>query len=553
MEGFEESVPKAQTDGSKSQTDQQELGLGFQSSHSADDDPNIDPPPPPAAAAADDRVRQAADEDKQNDVIADHVLQNQQSNTEELQNQQSIAEELQTQQYINEEFQIQQTISEGLVNLVLEEEEKVSEKVVDRGGSVEQAGNEADEKGSDHEVAVEGEDGTDNGNAKSELGVDAVSNEDDDERERSEDEKEDEDGNENVGEQTDALEGLKEGRNRRYPYPVRPDVEDCSYYMRTGTCKFGSNCKFNHPPKRRNQVKEWEENSERLGQIECKYYLTSGGCKFGKSCRYNHSRGKTPVAPIIEFNFLGLPIRPGEKECPFYMRNGSCKYGSNCKFNHPDPTTTGGGDNPSGYVSGGSASLRGVPQTTASSWSPPRPLNETGSFVPVMFSPPQAVPTPNLGWNGYQNQASVYQAPERRLPTPPAFALNNPAESNFYTYNKQQTIIDEFPERPGQPECTYFMKTGDCKFKSGCKFHHPKSRIVKTTTCALSDIGLPLRPDQNICSYYSRYGICKFGPACRFNHPVNLGQSTSSSMSGSDMPSVIGNSVTADGATDGWE
>lgn len=38
-------------------------------------------------------------------------------------------------------------------------------------------------------------------------------------------------------------------------YPVRPDAEDCSYYLRTGTCKYGSNCKFNHPVRRRSQVK----------------------------------------------------------------------------------------------------------------------------------------------------------------------------------------------------------------------------------------------------------------------------------------------------------
>lgn len=30
-------------------------------------------------------------------------------------------------------------------------------------------------------------------------------------------------------------------------YPVRPDAEDCAYYMKTGTCKFGSGCCFNHP------------------------------------------------------------------------------------------------------------------------------------------------------------------------------------------------------------------------------------------------------------------------------------------------------------------
>lgn len=33
-------------------------------------------------------------------------------------------------------------------------------------------------------------------------------------------------------------------------YPERPGEADCSYYMRTGTCRFGMTCKFNHPPNR---------------------------------------------------------------------------------------------------------------------------------------------------------------------------------------------------------------------------------------------------------------------------------------------------------------
>jgi Zinc finger C-x8-C-x5-C-x3-H type (and similar) len=33
-------------------------------------------------------------------------------------------------------------------------------------------------------------------------------------------------------------------------YPERPGEPDCSYYMRTGTCRFGMTCKFNHPPNR---------------------------------------------------------------------------------------------------------------------------------------------------------------------------------------------------------------------------------------------------------------------------------------------------------------
>ena len=38
---------------------------------------------------------------------------------------------------------------------------------------------------------------------------------------------------------------------KKYQYPVRPEAEDCSFYLKTGTCKFGSNCKFNHPVRKK--------------------------------------------------------------------------------------------------------------------------------------------------------------------------------------------------------------------------------------------------------------------------------------------------------------
>ncbi|CAN4085223.1 unnamed protein product [Withania somnifera] len=355
-------------------------------------------------------------------------------------------------------------------------------------------------------------------------------------------------GKENDGENENGYEGeSKEGgwfnenriNKRKFNYPLRPDAQDCPYYMKTWMCKFGSNCKFNHPSRRKIQgtkekSKQREESQERSGQIECKYYLTSGGCKYGKACKFNHGREKGSVSPIVEFNFLGLPIRPGERECPYYMRTGSCKYGSNCRFHHPDPTTVAGADPSSGYNNAGTALIQAASHSAASSWSPPRALNDATPYVPMMYPPTQGIPSANTEWNGYQ--APLYPTSEKRLPTPPAFAVNNPAtKTNFYPLPQQPLLIEEYPERPGQPECSYFIKFGDCKYRSNCKFHHPKSRISKSNSSILNDKGLPLRPDQTVCSFYSRYGICKFGPACKFDHPKNyVGGSASSAESGYD-------------------
>lgn len=30
-------------------------------------------------------------------------------------------------------------------------------------------------------------------------------------------------------------------------YPERTNVTDCSYYLRTGICGYGSRCRYNHP------------------------------------------------------------------------------------------------------------------------------------------------------------------------------------------------------------------------------------------------------------------------------------------------------------------
>lgn len=30
-------------------------------------------------------------------------------------------------------------------------------------------------------------------------------------------------------------------------YPDRPGEPDCTFYMKTGTCRYGANCRFNHP------------------------------------------------------------------------------------------------------------------------------------------------------------------------------------------------------------------------------------------------------------------------------------------------------------------
>ena len=52
----------------------------------------------------------------------------------------------------------------------------------------------------------------------------------------------------------DEVEQEERSSGKTHQYPVRPEAEDCAFYLKTGSCKFGPNCKFNHPVKRKNQV-----------------------------------------------------------------------------------------------------------------------------------------------------------------------------------------------------------------------------------------------------------------------------------------------------------
>ncbi|XP_073300713.1 zinc finger CCCH domain-containing protein 34-like isoform X3 [Primulina huaijiensis] len=81
----------------------------------------------------------------------------------------------------------------------------------------------------------------------------------------------------------------------------------------------------------------------------------------------------------------------------------------------------------------------------------------------------------------------------------------------------------EFPERFGQPVCQYYMRTGMCKFGASCKYDHPKHGAESPAPLTLNFYGYPLKPGENECSYYVKTGQCKFGVTCKFDHPQPSG------------------------------
>lgn len=330
------------------------------------------------------------------------------------------------------------------------------------------------------------------------------------------------------------------------PYPEREGEPDCSFYLRTGLCRFGSTCRFNHPSNRNLALAAARmkgEFPERIGQLECQYYLKTGTCKFGATCKFHHPKDKAGIAGRVPLNILGYPLRPNESECAYYLRTGQCKFGSTCKFHHPQPSSSLRGSSvyPSiqspttpGQQSfpGGLASW---PLSRASLIPSPR-WQGPSSYTPLIL-PQGMVSVP--GWNAYMGQVGSVSSSEGQQTSgnSPVYGTTRQSEAavsasqgayssyrsgsmpvGYYTL-QGDTV---FPERPGQPECQYYMKTGDCKFGAVCRFHHPRERLIPAPDCLLSPLGLPLRPGEPLCIFYSRYGICKFGPNCKFDHPMGI-------------------------------
>lgn len=91
--------------------------------------------------------------------------------------------------------------------------------------------------------------------------------------------------------------------------------------------------------------------------------------------------------------------------------------------------------------------------------------------------------------------------------------FNHPPLSAMTNQNRS-----ELPQREGQPECGYYMKTGCCKYGSTCKYSHPLDRHGAGQV-QFNTLGLPIRQEEKSCPYYLRNYTCKFGSSCKFNHP----------------------------------
>lgn len=157
----------------------------------------------------------------------------------------------------------------------------------------------------------------------------------------------------------------------QYPNRLESQQEDCRDFLRTGRCKYGASCKYNHPANVQSGggMKGPVNPSEPLFPVRpneptCQYYMKHGTCKFGQSCKFHHPPQSAVTAALLNGNTVVirngdegpqhillnslsgeslssgttlqfLPQRPDEPDCIYFLRNGRCKYGATCRYHHP--------------------------------------------------------------------------------------------------------------------------------------------------------------------------------------------------------------------------
>uniref|UniRef100_A0ACD5VHB2 Uncharacterized protein n=1 Tax=Avena sativa TaxID=4498 RepID=A0ACD5VHB2_AVESA len=300
-------------------------------------------------------------------------------------------------------------------------------------------------------------------------------------------------------------------------YPQRPGEKDCAFYMRSRTCMYGEACKYDHPqwvpesgiPNWKEAPQVEESYPERPGEPDCSFFIKNGMCKFGSKCKFNHPKEKDNAAgtgdeaSLVSDNST-LPLKPNET-C-LYHPKGKCKFGANCNFSHAKDTKV------------------------------PSSGNESENKATVEAE----------GHNG---------------------AADDSVSAKKFTPVAQEHNSKGMPIRPGEVDCSFYIKTGSCMYGSTCKFNHPErhgrqyqvldfplvaplGQSLLPTPASVAPfemlnpsanfmpsfdfhathppvkvepepIAYPQRPGETVCDFYMKTGFCKFVERCKFHHPVD--------------------------------
>ena len=221
------------------------------------------------------------------------------------------------------------------------------------------------------------------------------------------------------------------------------------------------------------------------GAEDCRDYLRTGRCKYGASCKYNHPANvqsgggmKAPIHP----GEPPFPLRPTEPICQYYMKHGSCKFGQACKFHHPpllhqlhqqqqSPQFGGGGGAPS------SSSLQLPPAALQAFVTTTHGRGGVSSSAPLLMSLGGTGGTPShlLSTDNHHHQHHHHHP--HGLSQHHSLSLGNTSLGNtdggLGVGVGSSMILQFLPQRPDEPDCIYFLKNGRCKYGATCRYHHP--------------------------------------------------------------------------------
>lgn len=105
--------------------------------------------------------------------------------------------------------------------------------------------------------------------------------------------------------------GVKELEFNEKGFPIRPGQQKCGMWLRSGTCNWGANCRFDHPA----GLGGLMAGSKGIGEVP--FSLMLGG-----------------VTSEEPFGSGAPPRRPGQAQCQFLQRTGKCPFGPECRFDH---------------------------------------------------------------------------------------------------------------------------------------------------------------------------------------------------------------------------
>lgn len=207
---------------------------------------------------------------------------------------------------------------------------------------------------------------------------------------------------------------------------------------------------------------------------ECLFYIHTGWCGYGKACRYNHPPEKMALHKPKAFNSLGLPLRENTADCSFFMRVGVCKFGATCKFNHPQKVVdeaVNNGRQPflaqaAIAMQPGNTSLPATsvpsPMSASSPQRKPRGTSAPSSPMNGPVSPGYSIP------NSPVLHASPAGGPMMfggQLPPPPPMS-----PQAHYAPHGQPYIV--YYVQPSMERCWSFATTGRCQMGHQCPYMH---------------------------------------------------------------------------------